>query len=142
MTRPTRVLRIGISSRDQMRDRMRAIARGKLKPARDDPKVWFTSIESLAQVLSSKNRALLDLIRSAKPDSLTDLAKLSGRRVSNLSRTLRTMERYGVVRFDRRGARIVPRVGFDRIELDVRLDGPSPVRSGRSARAKRELVDA
>ncbi len=91
------VLKIGIASREDQKARTLAIARGQLKPRPGDPKVWFTSIESLAQVLSTKNKMLLEIIRSAKPASLKELAKLSEREESNLSRTLHTMERYGFV---------------------------------------------
>ena len=40
---------------------------------------------------------LLEIIKKAKPTSLAELAKLSEREESNLSRTLHTMERYGFV---------------------------------------------
>ena len=91
------VLRIGIASREQQKARTLALARGELKPRENDPKVWFTSIESVAQVLSTKNKMLLEIIRKSKPSSLAELAKLSEREESNLSRTLHTMERYGFV---------------------------------------------
>ena len=52
---------------------------------------------TLAAVLSEDNRALLRLIRKAKPKTMTELAALSGRQVPNLSRTLRMMEGYGLV---------------------------------------------
>jgi predicted transcriptional regulator len=91
------ILKIGIASRAEMKARTMAIARGELKPHEDDPKVWFTSIESLAQVLSTKNKMLLEIIKTAKPTSLAELARLSEREESNLSRTLHTMERYGFV---------------------------------------------
>ena len=74
-----------------------AIARGEHKPARDEPTVWFTSIESFAKVLSGRNRMLLEMIAREKPGSLTELAQLAGRNKSNLSRTLKTMSRYGLV---------------------------------------------
>lgn len=61
------------------------------------PTIWFTSLASLAAVLSDENRALLRLIRDQKPKSLTELAELSGRKVPNLSRTLRMMSGYGLV---------------------------------------------
>jgi predicted transcriptional regulator len=61
------------------------------------PTIWFTSLASLAAVLSDENRALLRTIRDQKPKSLTELAELSGRKVPNLSRTLRMMSRYGLV---------------------------------------------
>ena len=88
------ILKIGIASRAEMKARTMAVAKGALKPSEDDPKVWFTSIESLAQVLSTKNKMLLEIIKKAKPTSLAELAKLSEREESNLSRTLHTMERY------------------------------------------------
>jgi predicted transcriptional regulator len=53
------------------------------------------------KVLSNKNRALLNLIVATQPDSLQDLAARTGRKTSNLSRTLKTMERYGFVRLHR-----------------------------------------
>lgn len=61
------------------------------------PTVWFPSMATLAAVLSEDNRALLLLIRQAKPKTMTELAALSGRQVPNLSRTLRMMEGYGLV---------------------------------------------
>ena len=80
-----KVLRIGIASRERMTARTLAIARGGHKPATDEPNVWFTSMESLAQSLSSKNTLLLEMIRRARPASLEELTELSGRQVSNLS---------------------------------------------------------
>jgi predicted transcriptional regulator len=117
-----RVLKVGIASLDQIKARTIAIARGEYRPAPDDPKVWFTSIESLAQVLSSKNKLLLELIARAEPVSKAELSELSGRSKGNLSRTLRTMRRYGLVEVskgDRR--RLIPRVPYERIELDMPL---------------------
>lgn len=63
----------------------------------EPPTVWFPSMASMAAVLSEENQALLDLIERVKPKTLTELAALSGRQVPNLSRTLRTMEGYGLV---------------------------------------------
>jgi predicted transcriptional regulator len=123
MSARTRILRIGIASREQMRERTLAVARGGRRPAADEPKVWFTSLESLSQVLSSKNRLLLEIIRRSRPASVRQLAELSGRKESNLSRTLRTMERYRLVRLDKsEHGRLVPSVPYDRVELDYKLD--------------------
>lgn len=114
------ILKVGIASYEEMKARSLAIARGEYKRRKGEPKVWFTSTESFARVLSEKNRALLHLIAEAEPESLAELAALSGRAKSNLSRTLKTMERYGLVQL-RRGerGRIVPRVPYGRITLDV-----------------------
>lgn len=74
------------------------------------PTVWFASMASLAAVLSEDNRALLKIIRDAQPRSLTELAGLTGRKVPNLSRTLRTMESYGIVRLKRDKGEVQPTV--------------------------------
>ncbi len=47
-----KTLEIGIAGYDQMKSRSLAIARGEHTPAKGEPKVWFTSIESFAKLLS------------------------------------------------------------------------------------------
>ena len=117
-----KTLRVGIAPYEEMRARSLAIARGEVRPPPDEPKVWFTSTESFAKVLSASNRALLAEIAAQAPLSLTELALRTGRQKSNLSRTLKTMARYGFVtlRRDARG-RIVPEVSYDAIELTLPL---------------------
>ena len=115
-------LKVGIASYEEMKARTMAVARGHRHVAVDEPKVWFTSTESFAKVLSAGNRHLLRLIAEKAPRSLDELARMTGRAKSNLSRTLRRMEGYGLVRLERgeRG-RIVPRVMHDRVKLDLPL---------------------
>ena len=51
----------------------------------------------MAQVLSNENQKLLKVINEKKPTSLKELKLLQAERGSNLSRTLKTMSRYGIV---------------------------------------------
>ena len=120
--RKSRTLRVGIADLRGAKERTLAIARGEIAPGPDDPKVWFPSNESFGKVLSSGNRALLARIHNERPASLQALSELTGRAVSNLSRTLRTMERYGLVELTRgpRGT-LRPEVDYDRIDLQVPL---------------------
>ena len=119
-------LKVGIASYADMKARTMAIARGELKSRPGEPEVWFTSIESFAKVLSDKNRALLKLIVEQEPQSLTALAEISGRAKSNLSRTLRTLERYRLVRLDKgRKGRILAHVPYLRVVLET------PIAKGR-----------
>jgi len=113
-------LKVGIATLDQYKKRTLAIARGEYIPAKDEPKVWFQSLETMSQVLSDKNRALLGLIAKTHPQSLTELAEATGRAKSNLSRTLRTMERYGLVHFEEgTGRQLAPRVNYSGVELEM-----------------------
>ena len=115
-------LKVGIASYEDMKARTMAVARGEQRMAPDEPKVWFTSTESFAKVLSAGNRHLLRVIIEQAPGSLDELARITGKAKSNLSRTLKTMAGYGLVRLERgeRG-RITPKVTHDRVELDLPL---------------------
>jgi len=57
-----KVLRIGILPQEKIRERMLSIAKGEYRPGPSEPKIWFSSIKSLAEVLSDKNLALHDII--------------------------------------------------------------------------------
>jgi predicted transcriptional regulator len=115
-----KILRIGIAPLSEMKTRTMAIARGEFKPEADEPKLWFTSIESLARVLSDKNRVLLDLIIEQQPQSIAELETMSGRAKSNLSRTLKSMERFGLVELLKgEGGTVRPRVPYEKIQLDL-----------------------
>jgi predicted transcriptional regulator len=117
-------LKVGIASYEEMKARTMAVVRGERCVRPDEPKVWFTSTESFAKVLSAGNRELLQIIVEKAPGSLDELARITGRAKSNLSRTLKTMAGYGLLNLERgeRG-RITPRVTHDRIELELPLTG-------------------
>jgi predicted transcriptional regulator len=99
---------IGIMPQNKLRERVLAIASGKYKPKNNEPKVWFPSMKSLAEVLSDNNRALLKMIAEIQPESMTELADATGRQPSNLSRTLKTMEHYGFVKLKRENKTVKP----------------------------------
>lgn len=65
------------------------------------PTIWFASWRQLAGVLSDENRALLRLMQKKQPRTVLELAELSGRAASNLSRTLRNLEGYCLVKLHR-----------------------------------------
>jgi predicted transcriptional regulator len=117
-----KTLKVGIASYADMKARTMAIAKGELRPKPSDPKVWFTSPESFAKLLSNRNRALLAQIADTRPLSLQELAAATGRTPGNLSRTLRTMERYGLVRLHKgvRGA-VRPEVPYRDVRLEMSL---------------------
>ena len=115
-------LKVGIAGYEEMKARTMRIAKGEEKPAPGDPKVWFTSTESFAQILSSGNRELLRVIDEQSPGSLEELSRITGRSKPSLSRTLKTMVNYGLVRMDPgEGQKVVPKVLHDRVALELPL---------------------
>ncbi len=99
---------VGIMPQEKIRERVLAIARGDYTPKATEPKIWFTSMRSLAEVLSDDNRALLKVIQEAKPQSISSLADITGRKPGNLSRTLKTMSNYGFVEMKRENKYVRP----------------------------------
>jgi predicted transcriptional regulator len=117
-----KTLKVGIAPRQAIYQYMRDVVSGRRRRTADDPDIWFSSVESFAKVLSEKNRALLALIAEKHPASIDALAAASGRAKSNLSRTLRTMERYGLVRLEKgQGRKLRPVVTFGRVELRLKV---------------------
>ena len=124
-------LKVGIADYDEMKARTMRIAKGEEKPAPGDPKVWFTSTESFAKVLSAGNRELLRVIAEKAPASLEELSEITGRALSNLSRTMKTMESYGLVRLEKEGRKVAPKVVHDRVELALPLLDRRMAQGGR-----------
>ncbi len=95
----TKTIKVGIMPYDDFKKYTMAIACGRYKPKRNEPKIWFESIETMSQVLSTRNVGLLKMIEREKPQSIKELADISGRYKSNLSRTLQTFHSYGLIDF-------------------------------------------
>ena len=117
-----KVMNVGIMSREEYRKRTIAIARGVYHPKENEPKVWFESIKSLAQVLSNENQELLKLILERKPQSISELEEISERRKSNLSRTLKTLENYGIVSLKKSNGRVIPTVEATDFKVEFGLN--------------------
>lgn len=114
-------LKVGIADYDEMKNRTLRIARGEEKPAAGEPKVWFSSTESFARILTSGNRELLHVIAEREPKSLEELAKLTGKATPNLSRTLKKMASLGLVSVEKDGRKVAPKLLYDRIVLELPL---------------------
>jgi predicted transcriptional regulator len=122
--------KIGIMSLEHYKRRTIAIAKGIYKAKKDEPKIWFTSMKSLANVLSEENQLLLKLIIENEPESVSDLEALTGhkRKANNILRTLRKMEQYGLVKLEKnpnkihRGrAPLIPKALYDEFDVEFSL---------------------
>ena len=103
-----KTLQVGIMAREAFQERALKIARGEYKPKKTEPKVWFSSMKSLCEILSENNMSLLRVIHEQSPESIKELSELTNRKQSNLSRTLKTMARYGIVELKKIGKNSIP----------------------------------
>jgi len=114
----TKTIKVGIMSIEQYKQRTIAIAKGEYIPKKDEPKVWFESIKSMAQILSTENQKLLKVIIENNPHSLKELEELTGRAKSNLSRTLKTLQRYGIVELHKENNSLIPTVKATNFQVE------------------------
>ncbi len=113
-----KTITVGIMTKEAYKQRTIDIAKGLYVPKKNEPKVWFESMKSMAQILSNENQALLKTILDNSPQSLKELEELTGRAKSNLSRTLRTLERYGIVELTKSKSTLVPKVKATRFKVE------------------------
>jgi len=123
-----RTLTIGIKSIDQaLRDfgeTFEAVRAGKRVSRQEG--VYFTSLEAARNLLTPRRVALLRAIRSRRPGSIYELAKIVGRDLKNVQHDLQILERHGLVRMTRSrgtGKRKVkiPRAMFGAIQLKIAI---------------------
>lgn len=117
-----KMVEIGILSREEYRRRTIAIAKGEYVPKSGEPKIWFESLQSMAQVLNQEYQRLLQLIVDEHPRSLKELEALSGRSSCNLSRTLKTMARYGIVELKKEAGAVMPIVKASDFRVEFGLE--------------------
>lgn len=109
-----------IQSMADLEAEMRGVARGEKPAPADAARPSFESVEAVIRLLTPENRQLLAVIRDRKPQSISELAEMTGRAASNLTRTLAKLEAVGFVRMQRVDRRKVPTsvVGKLHVEID------------------------
>ncbi len=102
-----------------LRDEMLAVAQGtRLIP----PVQSVTDGEStsgLLSVLTPANRALMHLIVTERPETVSRLAQLANRAQPNVSRALQDLAKHGLVRLVRDGMSIRPKLVAAEIDIDL-----------------------
>ena len=95
--------KIGILSEELARKRMVRIAEGKVTSEEPYPQFLFESLAALSQLLSNENVELLNLIARDKPNSLDELAEMSGRSIKDVTDTFEALSSKGFAYLDVRG---------------------------------------
>lgn len=87
--------------------------------------VGFTSLEAARNFLTRERLGLLRTIKTRRPQSIYELARMVGRDLKNVQDDIGILERHGLVRIAKRprGTRTVkvPRVPFEAITLKIAI---------------------
>lgn len=118
-----KTIKIGIISPEKYIQRTIDIAARRYKPKSDEPKIWFPNMKTCMEVLCEENVYLLDLIAKQKPDTFKQLEDMSGRGQGNLSKTLRKLESYHLLRIVKNKNKLLkPVATTSNFEIMVRPD--------------------
>jgi len=111
--------RLRVISLDALERQMRAVARGERTAPVDAARPSFNSVEAVVRLLTPENRKLLALIRDRKPQSIAELAQMTGRAQPNLTRTLAKLEAAGFIRMKSTGRRRAPSAIVKKVVVEI-----------------------
>lgn len=109
--------KIGILSEELARKRMIHIAEGKVTAEEPYPQFLFESLAALSLLLSNENVELLNLIAREKPNSLDDLAEMSGRSIKDVTDTFEALSSKGFAYIETKGGKSRPIALFTTFEI-------------------------
>jgi predicted transcriptional regulator len=98
---------------------MRAVARGEKPAPADAARPSFESVDALVRLLTPENRTLLKTIRDARPQSIAELERLTGRKGPNLLRTLGKLAAIGLIQLHEKNRRTVPTVLVGKLLVEI-----------------------
>ena len=115
-------VKIGIRGIDEALDNF--VATGEAIERRDalnkqPPGVYFTSLDAFRKALTQKRLELLHVIRTEKPASLHQLARLVHRDIKNVSTDVKYLSQVGLVELKEKDKNLFPIVNYEKIELDI-----------------------
>lgn len=114
---------IGIKGLDEVfkdaRETMKAIQKGKPVKARGGPELYFTSFEVFRKALTPKRLELLHIIKTRKPASINELARMADRDIKNVADDVKYLGEIGLIESIASGRKTAPKINYDRIALEI-----------------------
>ena len=94
-----------------------AIERGE--KVKKESGVYFTSFEAFRKILTPKRLELLHTIKTRKPSSIHELARMAKRDVKNVADDVKYLEQIGLIEKKETDHKIAPMTKYDRIALEI-----------------------
>jgi predicted transcriptional regulator len=108
-----------LQSHAALKREMKAVARGARPASAHAAVSSFNSVGALLRLLTPENRELLAIIRKRRPQSIAELAKLTGRAAPNVTRTLGKLAAAGFVRLETVEKRKIPKTLVQTLRLRI-----------------------
>lgn len=116
-----RKIKIGIKDLNavlkEFAEKAEAIERGEKVKKHEG--VYFTSLEAFRKALTPKRLELLHTIKTRKPSSINELARIAKRDVKNIADDVKYLEQIGLLEKKATDRKTAPVVRYDRIALEI-----------------------
>ncbi len=116
-----RRVKIEIKSAEELlegaKEVMEKLERGKRVKKRTG--VYFTSIEAFRKALTPKRLELLRIIKTQRPHSINELARMAKRDIKNVADDVEYLEQVGLLEKQEEGREVRPFVNYDKIDLEI-----------------------
>ena len=94
-----------------------ALARGE--QVREESGVYFTNIEAFRKAITPRRLALLNIIKTARPGSINQLASLAPRNIKNVAEDVKLLSQVGRPETKEERNCIAPHADYDEIDLPI-----------------------
>ena len=86
---------------------------------REEAGIYFTSVEAFRRAITPRRMELVHIIKTSKPKSINQLAKLTRRNIKNVAEDVRFLVQAGLVETETEDNRLTPQVDYDEIDLRI-----------------------
>jgi len=102
---------------DDFVDAGEALARGE--QVREEAGVYFTNIEAFRKAITPRRLELLNIIKTARPGSINQLASLARRNIKNVAEDIKLLSQVGLLETKKVRNCVAPQVDYDEIDLRI-----------------------
>lgn len=104
---------------EDVKETVRKIGRGEKLKAVKEPEIYFTSFEAFRKALTRKRLELLHIIKTQKPQSINELARMAKRNIKNIADDVKYLEQVGLVEIKEAQRKTAPVINYDTIDLQI-----------------------
>ncbi len=109
-----------VSKSNDVKKLIKGVVNDKIKVP--DSALIFLNHEDLLEVFTKKRLELVKLIKKIRPNSLNELADLTGRKKQAINRDLKILERHEVLTLYRNGRKVIPQINKKIILFPLSID--------------------
>jgi len=94
-----------------------AIQRGE--KVKKETGTYFTSLEAFRKALTPKRMELLHIVKTGRPSSINELARMANRDVKNVADDVKYLEQIGLIEKKETKSRTAPVITYEKLMIEI-----------------------